>query len=180
MVSAVEGQNKMPKKFTVFTLIELLVVIAIIAILAGMLLPALNESRAKARQTSCMSNLRQTGQALVAYANDYSGYFVPVSNEEAFALLYNEKFIENYNVFICASDIDIVKISDPANLTNANISYVFKGGLTDKDSVDSGLSADKLDNHRSFGNVLFPDGHTQGFKGSNWSTGARGIAYLYE
>lgn len=58
-----------------FTLIELLVVIAIIAILAAILFPVFAQAREKARQTQCMSNLRQSATAVLQYIQDYDEYF---------------------------------------------------------------------------------------------------------
>jgi prepilin-type N-terminal cleavage/methylation domain-containing protein len=54
-----------------FTLIELLVVIAIIAILAAILFPVFAQAREKARQTACMSNLKQIGTGFAMYVQDY-------------------------------------------------------------------------------------------------------------
>jgi prepilin-type N-terminal cleavage/methylation domain-containing protein/prepilin-type processing-associated H-X9-DG protein len=58
-----------------FTLIELLVVIAIIAILAAILFPVFARAREKARQTSCISNLKQLGLGMLMYVQDYDERF---------------------------------------------------------------------------------------------------------
>jgi len=63
-----------------FTLVELLVVIGIIALLLSLLLPALSRAREAANRTACLSNLRQLGQGILAYANDNHQWMPPATN----------------------------------------------------------------------------------------------------
>ena len=65
--------NVSPSSRGAFTLIELLVVIAILAVLMALMLPALASAREQGLRTACLSNLRQMGIAIHAYASDSDG-----------------------------------------------------------------------------------------------------------
>ncbi len=87
---------------TGFTLIELLVVIAIIAILAAILFPVFARAREKARQTSCLNNLKQIGTAMLMYAQDYDERFIWTSDNWAWYVLV-QPYAMNAQIFKCPS-----------------------------------------------------------------------------
>jgi prepilin-type N-terminal cleavage/methylation domain-containing protein/prepilin-type processing-associated H-X9-DG protein len=99
-----------------FTLIELLVVIAIIAILAAILFPVFAQARDAARTTSCLSNFKQTGLAIMMYVQDYDETF-PDTNSCGFGgTCYGQypqdqtwpyvvqPYIKNWQIFRCPND----------------------------------------------------------------------------
>lgn len=79
----------LPNSHRAFTLIELLVVIAIIAILAAILFPVFAQAREKARQTSCLSNLKQMGLATLMYSQDFDETYPPTSYSVPSGYTYN-------------------------------------------------------------------------------------------
>ncbi len=73
--------HRKPTPSHAFTLIELLVVISIIALLVGILLPALGAARKSAQRIKCLSNARQIGIAVTAYATDNDDFYINYKND---------------------------------------------------------------------------------------------------
>ncbi len=126
---------------TAFTLIELLVVIAIIAILAAILFPVFAQAREKARQTACLSNMKQMGYAIQMYSQDYDETLIPFWYVNASPypgggwdirrtfMYLSQPYVKNWDIFTCPSGsqgpLGVFDDGLPSKVRNVEVSYTY-------------------------------------------------------
>ncbi|MHB8993989.1 MAG: type II secretion system protein [Armatimonadota bacterium] len=181
-----------------FTLIELLVVIAIIAILAAILFPVFAKAREKARQTACLSNVKQITLGILQYCTDYDGrlpLYRPLGSPSTiFWQHLVEPYIKSTQILRCPSrqhlplgygyNYDIVgrilRIEKPAEKIvlmdsyNNLLHHPPMAGVTTFDEFLEGMNEDGIAKapHNEGFNAGFYDGHAKWMSASAGWNGA--------
>jgi prepilin-type N-terminal cleavage/methylation domain-containing protein/prepilin-type processing-associated H-X9-DG protein len=148
-----------------FTLIELLVVIAIIAILAAILFPVFAKAREKARQSSCLSNVKQIALAILQYAQDYDERFpmlYDLGTPRQGLILTTQPYTKSFQIHDCPSADG--RCNPASYLGNASYGYnlylIASGAAAGMGNVikpaECVLLADVMHDPNAPGNMLYP------------------------
>jgi len=132
---------------------------------ATTLLPALNSSRRKARQISCMSNLKQIGLAMKMYAMDHKDKYPAGNNAIGLNHLIKEDYLVDMRIYICpnAAKGKIPNIITK-KLNEKNCSYIYFGDFIEGDGYNIPVAFDKFSNNKGLINILYQDGHVQSMR----------------
>jgi prepilin-type N-terminal cleavage/methylation domain-containing protein/prepilin-type processing-associated H-X9-DG protein len=163
-----------------FTLIELLVVIAIIALLAAILFPVFGRAREKARQATCVNNLKQIGAAIVMYCQDWEDtlccYKNGLNNEWDVQLMpYLDMkwgMGERATAYYCPSSLPY-----PGVPLYRNLSYAFNGRIAENVNSSNTLSGLEAPSHT----LLVVDNEYAAGNNTSWTTyNPPSSNYIYE
>ena len=159
--------------------IELFIVVATVAILAGIILPAFNQAKEKAKQADCTSHLAQIGKASFIYAMSYDDWYPTTSNKisapkwmdgnsgDSYDLLRKVDILSDSKLLVCLSKKDITA-AEPGQSFKGHVTYNWCDGLEGCNATLSPIACDGVDNHKdNTGRFVRGDGSVGIARGSD-------------
>lgn len=149
-------------------------------IYSGTLLPALNQSREKARRINCISNVKQIMLGMTLYAGDHDKQFPADSGAAGLNALVKDDYLTDFTCYVCPSSTDD---KGSGNLAEDTCSYIYLGGINlAEEQAPSRLPVvfDKPGNHNNAVNVGFADGHVEQIRLPGYHSPEQVIDHLVE